>query len=503
MLARFALAAGLATCLACACTSGGAAPAPAPQVAEEHATLLFTADIWGQLEPCGCSADMRGGLDRAATYVQDVRAAGPTLLVDAGDAYFDATKYDARDEPQARRRAAAVAQSLAAMGVDAKARFERDVVFPVEGLPPDRYLAGPRVLHAGGLAVGIVPVDAMTGDAAAALASGVQAARRQGAEVVAAIVHAPRQQVLALAPAAAQAGADFVVGSHIDTLAEGEEARMVQAGVPVFFTQARGQSLLEVDVVRRGEGPLQLAGNPAERERELEGLTERIRSYHQRIDALEDGADRAPFTQKLDELKARRSALAAAPVERPATGNVLAWRFVPVTEDRKPDPAVQQVLAAYDRDVAEANLAYAKAHPQACPAPAKGEASFVGGQACAGCHAAADAFWKSTAHAHAYATLEKAAKQYDLSCVGCHVTGWEKPGGACDVAQVAGRTNVTCESCHGPGSLHVAAPTKARLPAQVGENTCRGCHTPENSTAFDYATYRPKIVGPGHGAGAP
>lgn len=498
MLVRFALTAALAGSLVFACASRDAAPAAQP-AAEERATLLFTSDIWGQLEPCGCSADMRGGLDRAAAYVKEQRAAGPTLLVDAGDAYFDQTKYDPRDEPQARRKAAAVAQSLAAMGVDAKARFERDLVFPVEGVPADRYLAGPRVLQADQLAVGLVPVDATSGDAAAALAAGVKRVKDEGAEVVAAIVHAPRQQVLALAPAAQKAGADFVVGSHIDTLAEGEEARMVQAGVPVFFTQARGQSLLEVDVVRRGAGPFQIAGNPAEREQEIAGLQERIRAYDQRLAGLPEGAQRAPFEQKIAELQARRSALAAEQVQAPATGSYLAWRFVPVTEDRKGDPAVQQVLTAYDRDVAEANLAYAKAHPQACPEAAPGEAHFVGGQTCAGCHAAADAFWKTTAHAHAYATLQKANKAYDLNCIGCHVTGWERPGGACDVAHVAGRENVTCESCHGAGSLHAAAPTRVKLPAQVGENTCRGCHTPENSTAFDFGTYLPKILGPGHG----
>ncbi len=509
MLARFAFAAALAA-IAIACTSRDGAPPAARQAqtqgaepaAGEKVTLLFTADIWGQLEPCGCSADMRGGLDRAAAYVKAQRAAGPVLVVDAGDAYFDATKYDPRDEPQARRRAQAVAQSLAAMGVDAKARFERDTVFPVEGFHSDRYLGGPKVLEAGGVRVGIVPVDATAGDPAAALAAGAKAVKAEGAEVVAAIVHAPRQRVLALSSAAAQAGADLVVGSHIDTLAEGEEARMVQAEVPVFFTQARGQSLLELEIVRRGDGKLQVAGNPAERERELEGLTERIRSYDRRLAGVTDEAARKAFGEKIAELQERRSALSSAQVVPPAAGNYLAWRFVPVTEDRTADPAVKEILAAYDRDVAQLNLAYAKANPRACPEPAPGGAVFVGGQACVGCHAAADAFWKTTGHAHAYETLEKIGKQYDLACVSCHVTGWESPGGACDIAQVEGRKDVTCESCHGPGSLHVKAPTQAKLPAKVGAETCLGCHTPENSTAFDYGTYVEKIVGPGHGAPA-
>ena len=36
----------------------------------------------------------------------------------------------------------------------------------------------------------------------------------------------------------------------------------------------------------------------------------------------------------------------------------------------------------------------------------------------------------STSHGRAYATLEQRNKQFNLSCVGCHVTGYDQPGGA-------------------------------------------------------------------------
>ncbi|HEY0840422.1 MAG TPA: hypothetical protein VGD74_09580, partial [Vulgatibacter sp.] len=84
------------------CASQAQVPA---QHAERGATLLFTGDLWGQLEPCGCSADMRGGLDRMASYVRQVRAAGPTLLVDAGDALYDSLDGPPEVRAQASRRA--------------------------------------------------------------------------------------------------------------------------------------------------------------------------------------------------------------------------------------------------------------------------------------------------------------------------------------------------------------------------------------------------------------
>lgn len=472
-------------------------PAPGGKV-----TLLFSADIWGQLEPCGCSADMRGGLDRMATLVKNQRAQGPTLFIDAGDAYFDATSYDERMEDQAHRRAQAVAQALRAMRVDAKARFERDEVLPLEGIDSSKRLGAPKVLEAGGVRVGLIAVDGLAGQAPAELPQGVRAAREAGAQVVAAIIHGPRQMVLELALPASTAGADFVVGSHIDTIEEGEKARMIEAQIPVFFTQARGQSLLAIEVVLRGEGPLQLAGNQAEREREIAALEDRITSLEGRLQKLPEGTDPTPFREKVRELQVRRTQVADAEVAPPPTGNYLAWRFVPVTEERAADPEVRQVLAAYDRDVAQANLARARANPVPCPEAAPGEASFVGNDTCAACHGPALAFWKTTGHARAWETLVEIEKQYDLACISCHVTGWERPGGVCDVAHTEGRVDVGCESCHGPGSLHVQNPTQARLPAQVPERTCLSCHTPENSSAFHYETYRDRIVGPGHGAPA-
>ena len=58
-------------------------------------------------------------------------------------------------------------------------------------------------------------------------------------------------------------------------------------------------------------------------------------------------------------------------------------------------------------------------------------------------------------HAQAWQTLVDRSQQYDLSCIGCHVTGWDKPGGT-NLAHTDGLRDVQCEVCHGAGSLHVA-----------------------------------------------
>ncbi|HEY6106273.1 MAG TPA: cytochrome c family protein, partial [Anaeromyxobacteraceae bacterium] len=158
-------------------------------------------------------------------------------------------------------------------------------------------------------------------------------------------------------------------------------------------------------------------------------------------------------------------------------------------------------------EIARENLRLARAQRRPCPDPASGAASYVGIDdpprggtfGCRTCHAAAVDFWRTTAHARAFATLERGGRQYDLDCVGCHVTGWREAGGACSVADTAWRRDVQCESCHGPASLHAVDPP-GHLERDPGEARCRRCHTDDHSTTFEYLSYRRRILGPGHGA---
>jgi hypothetical protein len=60
--------------------------------------------------------------------------------------------------------------------------------------------------------------------------------------------------------------------------------------------------------------------------------------------------------------------------------------------------------------------------------------------------------------------------------------------------------DVQCENCHGPGSLHVADPSKAgTLVASPKADVCVGCHHPPHVEAFDPKEKMKLILGPGHG----
>jgi hypothetical protein len=130
---------------------------------------------------------------------------------------------------------------------------------------------------------------------------------------------------------------------------------------------------------------------------------------------------------------------------------------------------------------------------------------------CGYCHPKAVDQWRTTEHAHAFATLVKAKRDHDPECIGCHSLGFLQEGGTRD--WVMARTqfaDVGCEGCHGPGAPHVRSPDsekKNNIIRKPDPATCLGCHTPDwNVGTFDPVAAMKEVIGPGHGmpaAGAP
>jgi hypothetical protein len=123
-------------------------------------------------------------------------------------------------------------------------------------------------------------------------------------------------------------------------------------------------------------------------------------------------------------------------------------------------------------------------------------------QACGYCHPKAVAQWKTTDHAHAFATLVKAKHDRDPKCLGCHTVGFVQQGGTRDMPMARGQfADVGCESCHGASALHVRSIDKTKGTVRaVDPIVCLGCHTPDqNIGAFDPLAAMKEILGPDHG----
>jgi len=267
---------------------------------------------------------------------------------------------------------------------------------------------------------------------------------------------------------------------------------------------ARGEALLRIDLTLDGPAgqPLAKVAGAGEREAERAALQARIDLWRGEVRAMDPRAEATrQRTDKLLELERRLAGLAAAPPPAMPPGRrAFTYAFVAMTPGLASDPEVQKRVDAFHAEAGRATVAALEANPRACPRAQEGRPSFAGQDSCIDCHEEAAAHWKTTPHAHAYQSLVDRGRQHDVACIGCHVLGYEQAGGACSVVDVKRRENVQCESCHGPGSVHVEEGTRASMSAKVPEATCRKCHDPENSPHFNDRTYRPHVLGPGHGA---
>ncbi len=144
---------------------------------------------------------------------------------------------------------------------------------------------------------------------------------------------------------------------------------------------------------------------------------------------------------------------------------------------------------------------------------------YVGSKACLSCHTAHEEgnpalVWLQSEHSHAYWRLAadwalylgKLRPQYadledpisDDRCLLCHVTGRQDDDALfADTYREA--EGVSCEACHGPGSLYIDPEIMADREAFLAaggripdENTCRSCH--RRSEQFDYAEMWPKVA---------
>ena len=105
----------------------------------------------------------------------------------------------------------------------------------------------------------------------------------------------------------------------------------------------------------------------------------------------------------------------------------------------------------------------------ACAAHAE-EPSYVGAKKCKACHLKQFQTWEPTRMAKSFELLRPgasaAAKQkanldpkkdytHDEKCLGCHTTGYGKPGGFVSLEKTPDLVGVQCVGCHGPGSEYL------------------------------------------------
>ncbi|MFO8057482.1 MAG: hypothetical protein R6V10_09315 [bacterium] len=154
---------------------------PKPELQKSsNFSMVYTTDVAGELEDCGCPGHPRGGLARRVEYVQKQKEKGPVLQVDAGNVFFPYRGNNPRIGKRQKRRARVLAKAMSHIGVhavnvgyqdiQASVEFLKDDLARPEGMDPlpvisanlydaetgKRLFPPYRVVNVGGVQVGIL-----------------------------------------------------------------------------------------------------------------------------------------------------------------------------------------------------------------------------------------------------------------------------------------------------------------------------------------------------------
>jgi hypothetical protein len=513
------------------CKKQNGAPAKTPP-ASPSLRIYVVSSVAGALEPCGCVKDMLGGVDHAASFISsNAKVQDKSLVLGAGPMFFMNPELDDKSRTQDLWKAEALAQAFSDMGMVAWAPGLNDWAAGADTLAKLARKSGAKLLAANlegntagavasrvvdvagvklgvvGLSapkrVGVTPEGVKVLDAKAALEKQKQQLTKEGAQVLVLLAALQRGEALRLMEKVPGftllvVGKPFERGETND--GPTSPVRIGQTLVVQPPNHLQGVSVVDLFVrdgsyeFRDGAG-LEAMERREALERRVSDLERRIAQWEKRGDVK--GSDLAARRRDLESLRAKLAKL--GPPEVPEEGSFFHYSYQEVREKLGADDKVKKRLDSYYRRVNEHNKkAFADRKPDPVP---EGKSGYTGVVACGACHAEELKFWKTTGHARAYETLASQHKQFNLDCVGCHVTGYEQPGGS-TVTFVEKLMDVQCETCHGPGSQHPGDPANPELIVKKPERTlcATGCHHPPHVPEdWNVDQAWKQIIGPGHG----
>jgi len=424
----------------------GAIPDDAPRV-----RFAITGSMGGKLEPCGCASAQLGGLPRRLFHLRqdqryDLRIEGGNMVkaptpLDGLKLFTALQALHAVENPYSKYHVQAVGPRDIALPNDDFAIFTGALDVPlvsadlvrtlpeIEGMP---WTAKPfRDFEVKGIPVRItaltltLPEGTEGWELAAPQDAWTKAMAGATPETLRVLmVHGGSETTRSFATLDPKP--DLLIGVNDEHVEPPLDAEVVD-GVPVVFPGSEGRCVLEVTLCRLEDGPrlgyhvVELAGSRTDKTA-MQDETARSLILQHRMDAAEQG---------MREAMAER--------EPTANGN-----------------------------------------------------TYTGTASCTPCHQDDHQVWAGSKHAQAWKTLVDAdnserypwpTTQYP-DCIGCHTVGYGEVSGFVNPEATPELQSVGCESCHGPGSAHVADPEVKMGP--VGSLRCIKCHDHDQSPDFDY-----------------
>ncbi len=493
--------------------------------------LLFTGAMNGYFEPCGCQSDMLGGLAKYLSLLEFYRQNNRSFfLLDGGNTFFEREEIPPSKREQALLKAQLIARLYRKLGYTAVGIGPIDLRFGLRFL---KKLIDENRLPA-------VSSNLVYKGSQSTVFSPYKTVRWRGYRIAVFAItghlrRSPSDSEIGVVPpekALARhrevlTSADFVIllstvglralppiltaFPQIDLVVEaGENSPQGQIStvgdVPVVIPSKDGKKLgvfsLYIRDKKLDKTPVitavQLQEKIAQLERQRREYLSNARKLRQK------GGDMAVlasiYLSQADELKKEIFELrkrASQPPRLPAGKNGYIAQLIPIKTVIPDHPEATAEIERYQLQVNRANLAALK-NLKPIPHDSRGN-FFAGVQKCKLCHAPQYFAWKKTRHADAYNTLVKKNRHLDFDCIGCHTTGWLKPGGLYRLKQIPKLKDVQCEVCHGRGGLHSKNPKKSNIHLTPNRNVCTSCHRDEHAPHFKFEKKVVRILSKNHG----
>jgi hypothetical protein len=430
---------------------GGCGKTPPP--ATLNLPVYFTCDTHGRLEPCGCFTGQLGGLTRLKTVLDHEASAG-ALRVDVGDAVGGPEDYDLIEYRYILRAFAAMKYDALNIG-QREAQFSAAQLEEIKRTSPVPILSANllnqtnrqpifdswRIVQRGAFRIAIIGVLDPNGPG-----------RKPGAGLLVGDMEAAIQRCLG----ELQGRADLTV-----LLAFTDEATLARLA----------REFYECQVI--------LGGKVSQPAQELSRVNRSVIYF---------------VTNESRALGILNLQLATdAPLQ--VTANEIRL----LNEQIPQDEAFRQMMQDYRQEVRHTRLTVDDPNQLGADQipGVRTAAAFVGTDKCLSCHPSAGEKWTTSAHRYAFKALVDNRADADPKCISCHTVGFGSPSGYRREFGAGQLVNVGCESCHGPGSLHVRereGDTSVHFtfrPLYAGD--CQKCHYGEFSRPFDWNQFWPLI----------
>lgn len=425
-------------------------------------TIVYSNDILGELDNCGCSEGQFGGLPRKAAAFNGIRQAAPHAVhLDAGNLFFQKTPQNDIERSQMVMKAEYIVKAYNTIGCEALNIGQTDLLLGVNVLQQLQHQAlfpfvSSNIFYRA------------TGEPVFKQYSICQ-------------VDGLKIGILGVCPPDAPHAESIVIADPADAAREALKTIEGQSDMVILLstcgkeTDKRLAALFpEVRIIVSGNTD----SNTSTGNIDADTAIVSSKKQGQCLGRLDVAVKQSPFAS--------------------AASLTFNNTLIPLNDALTGDSHIAEMVKDYTARVNGMNKqALFKKKRETSGQAIHADYSYTGADACTTCHPAQYDNWLQSAHAGAYKTLADKGRNFDTECLSCHTTGYGETGGY-DVSQADASPllGVQCESCHGPGSNHKEKGTILRT---VGPEVCVSCHAEKHSPRFNYKEYVPIIACPsGH-----